>query len=249
MSNLTTDELAQALAGGDSYIRTKNNVVKGLAITTDLNPEAPDIVVVGNGPRIISNAKLYLEQQQYVPVYVKQSTNNWKYLGHYKADKYSQDPAIIEKHRKNRSYDEVDGILFLSSKDKVQVEISSPSLPDVDTRKKIEIAAIEFVASHYSKSGYLITDRQKDNCGYDLLIENETETFKVEVKGTASSEQHFYISRNERAISADPLWRLAIVTNALSEPNLVIVNTTQMEKLFTFDALCWECKTVISEND
>lgn len=30
---LTTEKLAQELAGGDSYIRTKNNIVKGLAVT------------------------------------------------------------------------------------------------------------------------------------------------------------------------------------------------------------------------
>lgn len=52
MSILTTPELAEKLAGGDSYIRTKNNVVKGLAITTELNPEAPEVIVVGGGPNI-----------------------------------------------------------------------------------------------------------------------------------------------------------------------------------------------------
>ena len=41
------------LAGGDSYIRTKNNIVKGLAITTRDNPEAPEIIVVGKGTRVI----------------------------------------------------------------------------------------------------------------------------------------------------------------------------------------------------
>jgi len=67
MSILTTAELAKKLAGGDSYIRTKNNVVKGLAITTELNPEAPEVIVVGNGDRIKkmpscfwSNKNMYL---------------------------------------------------------------------------------------------------------------------------------------------------------------------------------------------
>ena len=243
MRNLTTEELASELAGGDSYIRTKNNLVMGLAITTLLNPEAPEIVVVGKGPRIVSNAKLFLEQQQYVPVYVKQSKNNWKYLGHYRADSYSQDPSVIDKHRKDRATEEVDGILFLSSRDKVQVDISSPSTPDADSRKRVEIAAVDFVTEHYTRAGYSVTDRQKDNCGYDLFVEGDGETLKIEVKGTSLSDRRFFISRNERAMSADPLWRLAIVTNALLNPSFEIMSAEQMESIFNFDALCWECTT------
>ena len=84
MDILTTKQLAEELAGGDSYIRTKKNIVKGLAITTDLNPEAPEIIVVGSGPRKIANAKLFVFQKQYVPVYVKQAVNAWKFMGKYK---------------------------------------------------------------------------------------------------------------------------------------------------------------------
>lgn len=244
MKTLTTDELALELAGGDSYIRTKNNIVRGLAVTTDKNPEAPEIIVVGKGVRIIANAKLFLEQQQYVPVYVKQSVNTWRFLGSYKADNYSQDPKVIEKHRKHRTLDSVDGILFLSSNDELTVNVSSPSFPDAETRKKIEIAAINFVTAHYENIGYSVIDRQKDNCGYDLLIENDRETLKIEVKGTSAIEQRFFLSRNERSKSADPLWRLAIVTKALSSPKLDVFNTSQMESIFNFDALCWECTTV-----
>ncbi|MCE9662189.1 DUF3883 domain-containing protein [Halomonas sp. M5N1S17] len=241
MKTLTTDELAQELSGGDSYIRTKNNVVKGLAVTTEKNPEAPEIIVVGTGVRIIANAKLFLEQQQFVPVYVKQAVNSWRYLGNYKAERYSQDPEVIEKHRKHRPFGSIDGILFLSSSDELIVDISAPSFPDVETRKKIELAAIQYVTAHYEEMGYSITDRQKDNCGYDLLSESADETLKIEVKGTSTAEKRFFISRNERSKSADPLWRLAIVTSALNNPSLEIFNSSEMEKLFTFDALCWEC--------
>ncbi|GAB3216157.1 protein NO VEIN domain-containing protein [Pseudaeromonas pectinilytica] len=241
MKTLTTDELAHELAGGDSYIRTKNNVVKGLAVTTEKNPEAPEIIIVGAGDRIIANAKLFLEQQQYVPVYVKQAVSSWKYLGSYKADRYSQDPEVIEKHRKHRPLGSIDGILFLSSSDELIVNVSAPSFPDAETRKKIELAAVQYVTTYYEEMGYSITDRQKDNCGYDLLAENSDETLKIEVKGTSAAENRFFISRNERSKSADPLWRLAIVTSALTNPSLEIFNSSEMERIFNFDALCWEC--------
>jgi hypothetical protein len=241
LKTLTTDELAQELAGGDSYIRTKNNVVKGLAVTTEKNPEAPEVIIVGMGVRIIANAKLLLKQKHYVPVYVKQTVNSWRYLGTYKADSYSKDPKVIEKHRRQRLSENIDGILFLSSSDELTVNVSAPSFPDAKTRKKIELTAIQYVAGHYEKLGYSITDRQKDNCGYDLLVESGNETLKIEVKGTSAVERRFFISRNERFKSADPLWRLAIVTNALSSPKLEILNSTEMERTYNFDALCWEC--------
>lgn len=243
MKTLTTDELAQELAGGDSYIRTKDNIVKGLAVTTNLNPEAPEIIVVGKGPRIIANAMLFVKQQQYVPVYVKQAVNSWKYLGEFKADKYTRNIDIIEKHRKHRLASDVDGILFLSPCDQLDIKISSPRFPNSETRRKIELSAINFVTTYYQQLGYTVTDHQKNNLGYDLFIEKHKEILKIEVKGTSSEEQRFFLSRNERAKSVDPLWRLAVVTNALTNPELLVLNAKQMENFFSFDALCWECIT------
>ncbi len=63
---ISTTELAELLAGGDSYIRTKNGEVKGLAVTTDKNPDAPEIIVVGKGPRIVGNAKLFIKSKNFL---------------------------------------------------------------------------------------------------------------------------------------------------------------------------------------
>ncbi len=241
LKTLTTDELAKVLAGGDSYIRTKNGEVKGLAVTTDKNPEAPDIIIVGKGPRKISNARLFLETGLFVPVYVKQSVNSWKYLGNYKADRYLQDINTIEKYRKDREAENIDGILFLTQEDDVEITVSSKKTSDVEAKKRTEIAAIDFVTDFYEKSQYRVTDRQKDNCGYDLLVEKNKEVLKIEVKGTTSQDQRFFLSRRERAKSADPLWRLAIVTQAVKNPMLEVFSPKEMEEKFDFDALCWEC--------
>jgi hypothetical protein len=242
MKTLTTAELAEKLAGGDSYIRTRKNVVKGLAITTDKNPEAPEVIVVGVGVRIKANARFFLEQKEYVPVYIKQSVNAWKYLGKYKADSYSQDSKIIEKHRKRRPVEDVDGILFLSAEASYEIEVVSRTFSDPARRKKVELAAIDFVTTHFVRQGYSVSDRQSDNCGYDLFVEKGNAFLKIEVKGTSLDEQRFFLSRNERSKSVDPQWRLAIVSNALVNPELSVFNTTEMETVFNFEPLCWECK-------
>ncbi len=152
LKTLTTDELAKTLAGGDSFIRTKGGEVKGLAVTTDKNPEAPDVIIVGKGPRKISNAKLFLESGLFVPVYIKQAVNSWKYLGSYKADSYLQDMETIEKYRKDRQIENIDGILFLSEEDDVEINVSSRNSPDVEAKKRTEIAAINFVTEFYENS-------------------------------------------------------------------------------------------------
>lgn len=113
---LTTQELAQELAGGYSYIRTRNLDVKGLALRRDLNPDAPNTIIVGKGPVIERNAKLFLNSKKFVPTYIKNETNSWSYIGEYKAVSYSTDKATINKYRYNRNEIDVAGILFLESK-------------------------------------------------------------------------------------------------------------------------------------
>lgn len=121
MKILTTDELAAVTAGGDSFIRTKNRKVMGLAVTMDLNPEAPDIIVVGNGPNRIKSSHWFVQMADYVPLYIKQGTKKWAFIGLYKADCFDQRLETIEKYRHHRRLDDVSGILFLSSKDQNDV--------------------------------------------------------------------------------------------------------------------------------
>ena len=113
----TAEEVANLTAGGRSYIRTKNNVVKGLAITKQKNPEAPKTVIVGVGPTIMKNAQLFIEQNEYVPTYLKLGNNQWIYKGEFRVDYYSDKSSDIKEHRKHRPVSDVSGILFLKKKE------------------------------------------------------------------------------------------------------------------------------------
>ena len=112
----TTEEVATKTAGGDSYIRTKNNVVRGLAITLEKNPKAPDTIIVGDGVRIIKNAELLAKTITPVKTFVKNDTNKWEYVGRNKVRKYSKSREVIEKYREHRLSKNVTGILFLEKK-------------------------------------------------------------------------------------------------------------------------------------
>jgi hypothetical protein len=113
--------------------------------------------------------------------------------------------------------------------------------PDQDTKERIEKAAIEYVWRHYEGNGYTVTDRQKDNCGYDLLATKEGSDAHLEVKGTASRKKRFYISRNERNNSIHQNWRLALVIDVFGEAKMSLYTKKEMESFFQMDALSWEC--------
>jgi hypothetical protein len=109
----TTEELKNLTAGGDSYIRTKDGQVKGLAITKQKNPMAPKIITVSKGPRIIKNAELLANTKLPVQTYIKLGVNQWRYAGDYKVSNYSLDRVDIEEYHGSREIEEIHGILFL----------------------------------------------------------------------------------------------------------------------------------------
>jgi len=238
---ISTKELAKLLAGGDSYVRTKNGVVKGLAITTKKNPEAPAIIVVGIGPRIESNARLLSETTSAVPVYIKQATNKWSYAGMYKFKNYLQDEKSIKKYCNYKNSNDVSGIIFLEqANNDLQNELKK-SL-NIGSKKKSEEAAINFVIEYYERQGYRVIDRQKENVGYDLLLEkNKVTVLKLEVKGTSTLNKKFFLTRNEKISSVSPNWRLVLVRDVLNKPIMDIYTKTDLEKKFFFDCLVWEC--------
>lgn len=102
-------------------------------------------------------------------------------------------------------------------------------------RKAVEKAAEKAVIQHYKTKGFSHLDLTKTPCGYDFLFSKGRVQFHVEVKGTASGVQQFFLTRNEhgRGLLANPLWRLAMVTRALSEnPIVEIFDARQVKKAF-----------------
>ena len=116
---------------------------------------------------------------------------------------------------------------------------------DPERRKQVEEAAIAMVKAHYKKPTYEIDDRQKDNCGFDLLVRparNPKAELHIEVKGTQNSEPHFLMSRREYAyMLANPnRWRLAMVTKALSvTPELKVMDASEARQHFFWEEFAW----------
>lgn len=239
---LTTDELAEATAGGDDYIRTLYNKVLGLALRLDINPEGPEIIAFGDGPRIVARAKLLLASGASVPTYVKRGVNAWEYLGEYRATAIRWDERTIKKHSTNRGDEKIAGVLFLESAAEPKVRVTGGGYADAETRLEIELAAIAAVTHELQRRGFAVHDRQRENLGYDLLAVSKVETLLVEVKGTESSIPRFFLTRNEWACAqAQLVWRLFVVCQARSAPVLHEYTQKEVARLFTLDPLAWEC--------
>lgn len=239
---LTTNELAEATAGGDAYIRTKGNVVKGLALRLDINPRAPEVVAFGSGPRIRARAQLLYESGATVPAYVKRDTNAWEYLGEYRATAIRRDKRTIARYGKNRKKGSVDGVLFLEGVAEPIVRVIGGGFADAETRREIELAAISYATGQLERRGFCVFDRQRENRGYDLYATSATDSLKVEVKGTDSAEPRFFLSRNEWKCSAsEPDWLLMVVCQARSNPSLLEYTAKQLRQRFKMDPLAWEC--------
>lgn len=237
-----TNGLARLTAGGDDYIRTKDGKVKGLALRLDLNEGAPEVIVVGKGPRIQGRAKLLIDTPHAVPTYVKRGTNAWEYLGQYRATAYRTDRSTIEQYRGARIAADIAGILFLESAEAVSVTVRGGGFADPQTRREIELAAIHYVTRELERQGFTVEDRQRENCGYDLLARRGQEELLYEVKGTDAITPRFFISRNERKCSnLNQNWRLAVVTSARVTPSLLVLTSEEMEDRFNFECLAWEC--------
>lgn len=107
-------QIHDVLGGGvQSYLpRREGRVVCG-CFTQALNPTAPDVVLVSDRPHVIRDAKIFASQQYPVPVFIKQATNCWEYVGNYIVERYSTDPAELLQLRRRVRRPLAVGALFL----------------------------------------------------------------------------------------------------------------------------------------
>lgn len=129
--------------------------------------------------------------------------------------------ADMEKVKKLRK--EVIDYIQNYSKRKPVVSISSLTV-DAEARKKVEIAAVEYVTKEYQSLGYKITSREKENVGWDLDAEKKDVKLKLEVKGVAQSQVSVHITQNEyqTMMANKDCYRLCVVTNAVQKPYLIV---------------------------
>jgi len=75
--------------GGSTLVclPAKNQQVTCICITKEMNPDAPYIILAGKGSTTARSVGWLVEQETELPVFIKESINNWVYQGQFKVKK------------------------------------------------------------------------------------------------------------------------------------------------------------------
>jgi len=105
-----------AVLGGSvqSYLPTVDGVVVAGCFRCDTNPDAPAVVLPGNGPVIKSAAESFAESGRAVPVFIKQSIGDWRFVGTWRVSRLSRDSAEIRYQAKRAGRTDVSCVLHLT---------------------------------------------------------------------------------------------------------------------------------------
>lgn len=100
IGSIYTHDFICKLFGGDTksgtYLPQSKQTVLCGCFTKNMNPGAPEKVLVGHGPRIITRAERLEAQGGSIPVFLKQGTNQWAYQGVFELVRLSRNPADFE---------------------------------------------------------------------------------------------------------------------------------------------------------
>jgi len=135
--------------------------------------------------------------------------------------------------------DEVAKLKSLSASERKSISIHY-GFPSTEHIRAVEKASVDFVWQHFEVRNHKLTDRQKDNVGYDLEAESGNRTLLLEVKGTSGDTPYAYITANELAVASGSRkvdWHLCMVTNALTAPKLKVMAAKEFLASFSLEPL------------
>ncbi len=111
----TREEIHDLLGGGvQGYLPHKNGRVVAGCFGLKMNPEAPNVVLVGSGPQTMRWAKVLCKQEYPIPMFIKKQTNKWKYVGDYKVEDWTEDPADLAEYGQRAGRTNITRVLFLT---------------------------------------------------------------------------------------------------------------------------------------
>lgn len=105
------DAFGGEVKGGIFLPSNGGRIVCG-CITTEMNPDAPECILVGNRPRVVARARKMANQGGSIPIFVKQAVNQWEYRGTYDFVRFSQDPADFRSLAAEAGRDDVVAALY-----------------------------------------------------------------------------------------------------------------------------------------
>ena len=110
-----TRQEINAQLGGEvqHYLPTSDGRIVCGCFNSKLNPEAPEIILAGNGPVIMKKAGMLCEQGGSIPVFMKRAVNGWEYVGFYKLTDWTESAEVIAHHSRQTRRDDISRVLYL----------------------------------------------------------------------------------------------------------------------------------------
>lgn len=99
-------------AKGGTYLPQSAQTILCGCFTTTKNPEAPECILVGNGPKIMAKAEKLAAQGGSIPVFLKAGTNQWIYRGKFELLSFSKNPDDFEAKAVVADRNDVAAVLF-----------------------------------------------------------------------------------------------------------------------------------------
>lgn len=114
----------------------------------------------------------------------------------------------------------------------------------VETNRRVEKAAIEFVTRRYEEDGWTVRSVEAQKLGYDLRCDNGNEQAHVEVKGTQGDDVCFIITAAEvRNVMIDWKHITCVVTAALtSAPKLFVYTRDDFAKNIQLEPIAFRAQ-------
>jgi hypothetical protein len=114
----TRNEIRAEVGGGlGAALPHKDGMVVAGCLRADMNPDAPHIILLGDGPEVRRWADQLAVQPTPIPVFIKAGPNRWRYEGRFRFASRTFDPTTIAEHARKSGRRDVTQVLFLESVD------------------------------------------------------------------------------------------------------------------------------------
>jgi hypothetical protein len=125
--------------------------------------------------------------------------------------------------------------------DQEKVKEQGAGWGDPEDNAAVEQAAVAHVQARYEAGGWQVASVEAERIGYDLRCRREDEERHVEVKGVGGTLPAFLLTEGERRrAETDPLWWVAVVTEALGpEPRCLEVTGKALLEHWNLDPVTW----------
>ncbi len=110
----TRREIHERIGGSiQAFLPHKDGQVVCACLRKDLNPEAPKVFLVGDGPNVRKCGNLLCKQNEPIPVFIKEDENEWKYKGKYRVQRWSENPKEIKSQESQARRNDLTRIIYL----------------------------------------------------------------------------------------------------------------------------------------